>query len=203
MSVENHIHYLVKMLPEQDAAIVLEDARPGWSEYWVPGEKAMKQILIIGVTVGMFLAGCGAETEKADSPGPSKEQRLEKSQPMEKLEKSTQVEKTVETTESADKYAAEDAAKAAAANHEMTLEDLDKMSGDDAILLGTCQMVKYEQENGEAAMKEWSADFVDEVASAASASDVVSVQEAMIKEGYSCTFQEMNQVAVTGTLGEE
>jgi hypothetical protein len=29
------------------------------------------------------------------------------------------------------------------------------------------------------------------------------VQEAMIEEGYSCTFQEMNQVAASGTLGEQ
>ena len=91
----------------------------------------------------------------------------------------------------------------ALANHEMTLEDLNKMSSDNAILLGTCQMVKYEQDNGAAAMKQWTEDFVDEVASAASASDVVSIQEAMIKEGYSCTFQEMNQVTTTGKLGEE
>jgi hypothetical protein len=42
----------------------------------------------------------------------------------------------------------------ALANHEMTLEDLNKMSSDNAILLGTCQMVKYEQENGAAAMKQ-------------------------------------------------
>ena len=77
------------------------------------------------------------------------------------------------------------------------------MSDDNVILLGTCQMVKYQQENGAAAIKRWTNDFVDGVASASSASDVVSIQEAMIKEGYSCTFQEMNQVATTGTLGEE
>jgi hypothetical protein len=34
----------------------------------------------------------------------------------------------------------------------MTLEDLSGMSDDNVILLGTCQMVKYQQENGKAAL---------------------------------------------------
>ena len=98
----------------------------------------MKKNLVIGVTVGMFVAGCGAKTEKADSSGPSKEQRVEKAEPVQKPEKITPpLEKPVEKMETADKYAAEDAAKAAAANHEMTLEDLGKMSDDNVILLGT------------------------------------------------------------------
>jgi hypothetical protein len=90
-----------------------------------------------------------------------------------------------------------------AASHEMTLEDLNKMSDDNVILLGNCQLVKYQLENGKAALDRWTDKFVDEVASASSASEVVSVQEAMIKDGYSCTFQEMNQVAATGTLPEQ
>jgi hypothetical protein len=98
--------------------------------------------------------------------------------------------------------ASADAEKAKAANHEMTLEDLEKMSDENAILLGTCQTAKYQMENGKAAMDRWTEDFVDDVASASSASEVVSVQEAMIKEGYSCTFQEMIQVSTSGTLEE-
>jgi hypothetical protein len=98
--------------------------------------------------------------------------------------------------------ASADAEKAEAANHEMTLEDLEKMSDENAILLGTCQTAKYQMENGKAAMDRWTEDFVDDVASASSASEVVSVQEAMIKESYSCTFQEMIQVSTSGTLEE-
>jgi hypothetical protein len=143
-------------------------------------------VLIIGVTVVMLLTGCGEETEKADSTGPSNKQKVENSAPV------------IE-----DKYTAEDVAKAAAAaNDEVTLEVLDKMSGDYATLLGNCQLIKYQEENDAAAMKQWIDDFVYERASASSR-DVVSVQEAMIKEGYSCTFQEMNQVAASGTLGEQ
>jgi hypothetical protein len=112
----------------------------------------------------------------------------------------SQQERSVYT--SADAAAAEKAA-AEAANHKMTLEDLNNMSDDNAILLGNCQMVKYQMENGKAALDRWMDDFVDQVASASSASEVVSVQEAMIKDGYSCTFQEMNDVAATGTLSEE
>ena len=143
-------------------------------------------MLIIKVTVIMLLAGYGEETEKADSTGPSKEQKVENTAPV------------IE-----DKYTAEDVAKvAAAANDEVTLEVLDKMSGDYATLLGNCQLIKYQQENDAAAMKQWIDDFVHEGASTSS-DDVVWVQQAMIKEGYSCTFQEMNQVAASGTLGEQ
>jgi hypothetical protein len=143
-------------------------------------------VLIIGVTVVMLLTGCGEETEKADSTGPSNKQKVENSAPV------------IE-----DKYTAEDVAKAAAAaNDEVTLEVLDKMSGDYATLLGNCQLIKYQQENDTAAMKQWIDDVAYEEASS-STGDVVSVQEAMIKEGYSCTFQEMNQVAASGTLGEQ
>ncbi|HYZ06313.1 MAG TPA: hypothetical protein VE691_14680 [Rubrobacter sp.] len=149
-------------------------------------EGAIKNVLIIGVTLVMLLAGCSAETEKADSTGPSNKQKVENSAPV------------IE-----DKYTAEDVAKAAAAaNDEVTLEILNKMSGDYATLLGNCQLIKYQEENDAAAMKQWIDDVVYEGAFASSG-DVVSVQEAMIKEGYSCTFQEMNQVAASGTLGEQ
>jgi hypothetical protein len=143
-------------------------------------------VLINGVTVVMLLAGCGEESQKADSTGPTNKQKVENSAPV------------IE-----DKYTAEDVAKAAAAaNNEVTREVLDKMSGDYATLLGNCQLIKYQEENDAAAMKQWIDDFVYEGASTSSR-DVVSVQEAMINEGYSCTFQEMNQVAASGTLGEQ
>jgi hypothetical protein len=146
----------------------------------------MRKVLINGVTVVMLLAGCGEESEKAVSTCPTNKQEVENSAPV------------IE-----DKYTAEDVAKAAAAaNDEVTLEVLDKMSGDYATLLGNCQLIKYQQENDAAAMKQWINDVVNAGASASSR-DVVSVQEAMIKEGYSCTFQKMNQVATSGTLGEQ
>ena len=155
-------------------------------ETMFPEEGAIMKVLIIGVTLVMLLAGCSAETEKADSTGPSNNQKVENSAPV------------IE-----DKYTAEDVAKAAAAaNDEVTLEILNKMSGDYATLLGNCQLIKYQVENDAAAMKQWIDDVVHEGAFASSG-DVVSVQEAMIKEGYSCTFQEMNQVAASGTLGEQ
>jgi len=151
-----------------------------------PEDEALKKVLIVGVILVMLLAGCGAETEKADSTGPSKKQKAENSAPV------------IE-----DKYAAEDVAKAAAAaNDEVTLEVLDKMSGDYATLLGNCQLIKYRQENGAAAMGRWTDDVADERASASSG-DVVWVQEARIKEGYACTLQEMNQVAASGALGKQ
>ena len=146
----------------------------------------VKTLLTIGVALAILLAGCGAETKKADGKGPSEEQQVEKTAPV------------VE-----DKYAAEDVAKAAAAaNDEVTLEVLDKMSGDYATLLGNCQLIKFQQENGAAAMKQWTEDVAEEGASASSG-DVVWVQEKLLEEGYSCTFQEMNQVASTGTLSEQ
>ena len=151
-----------------------------------PEEGAIKNVLIIVMTLVMLLAGCGAETEKADSTGPGKKQKVDNSAPV------------IE-----DKYTAEDVAKAAAAaNDEVTLEVLDKMSGNYATLLGNCQLMKYQQENDAAAMKQWIDNVVGERAPASSG-DVVSLQEAMIKEGYSCTFQEMNQVAASGTLREQ
>jgi nitrous oxide reductase accessory protein NosL len=39
----------------------------------------MKKLLIMGVTVGVLLSGCDdVQTEKTDSPSPSKEQKVEK-----------------------------------------------------------------------------------------------------------------------------
>ena len=148
-------------------------------------EEVMKKVLIVGVILTMLLAGCGAQTERADGTGPNEKQKVENAAPV-----------------SEDNYTAVDVARAAAAvNDEVTLEVLDRMSGDYATLLGNCQLIKYRQENNAAAMEQWTDDLVDEGASASSG-DVVSVQEAMIKEGYSCTFQEMNRVAASGTLKE-
>ena len=146
---------------------------------------AMKKVLIVAAILVMLLAGCGAETEKADGTGASNKQKVENPAPH------------IE-----DKYAAEDVANSAAANDEVTLEVLKKLSGDYATLLGNCQLIKYQRENGAAAMKRWIDDVVEERASVSSGS-VVSVQEAMIKEGYSCTFQEMNRVAASGTLRKQ
>jgi outer membrane murein-binding lipoprotein Lpp len=146
----------------------------------------VKKLLIFGVALVVLLAGCGAETKKADGTDSSEKQQVEKTAPV------------IE-----DMYAAEDVAKAAAAaNAEVTLEVLDKMSGNYATLLGNCQLIKFQQENGAAAMRQWTEDFAEDGASASSG-DVVSVQEKLIKEGYSCTFKEMNQVASTGTLSEQ
>ena len=149
-------------------------------------KEAMKKALIVAAILVMLLAGCGTEAEKADGTGPSNKQKVENPAPV------------IE-----DKYVAEDVAKsAAAANDEVTLEVLKKMSGDYATLLGNCQLIKYQRENGAAAMKRWIDDVVEDGGSASSG-EVVSVQEAMIKEGYSCTFQEMNRVAASGTLREQ
>jgi hypothetical protein len=147
----------------------------------------VKKLLIIGVALAILLAGCGAKTNKADGTDSREKQQVEKTAPV------------IE-----DKYAAKDVAKAAAAaNDEVTLDVLDKMSGNYATLLGNCQLIKFQQANGAAAMRQWTKDVVEEGASASSSGDVISVQEKLIKEGYSCTFREMNQVASTGTLPSE
>ena len=104
----------------------------------------MKKLLIIGVVLVVLLAGCGAETKKADGTGSREKQQVEKIAPVRE-----------------DKYAAEDVAKAAAAaNAEVTLEVLDKMSGNYATLLGNCQLIKFQQENGAAALKQRTEVFV-------------------------------------------
>jgi hypothetical protein len=149
----------------------------------------VKKLLIIGVALAILLAGCGAKTNKADGTDSREKQQVEKTAPV------------IE-----DKYAAKDVAKAAAAaNDEVTLDVLDKMSGNYATLLGNCQLIKFQQANGAAAMKQWTEDVIEEGEEGASASscDAISVQEKLIKEGYSCTFREMNQVASTGTLPSE
>jgi hypothetical protein len=153
----------------------------------IPKKKTMKKVSVIGVSLVMMLASCGAAPEKDDAKDLGEKQKVERSGPVNE-----------------DKYTAEDVTKAAAAaNNEVTLEVLNKMSGDYATLLGNCQLIKYQQENGAAALKHWTDSFVDEVGAVSSGDDTVSVQEAMIEEGYSCTFQEMNQVAISGTLGEQ
>lgn len=179
----------------------------------------MKKILIIGVTLGMLLAGCGAETKKAGSPGPSEKQRAEEagsveksalkpqdeSAPEEKIKPAVKCDPDVpmykQPVECGSSESMQEAADALA-NDEMTLKDVNKLSDDEVISLGSCQLYKYQQMYGEAGMNRWIDDFADDVASASSG-DIVSFQEKMIMEGVTCTFQEMNQVAATGTLGEQ
>lgn len=148
----------------------------------------MWRILGIGLAL-IVLAGCGGPV--ADAP-----ERPEKESAEQTTEEAASPEE-ISTPAPEDKYAAEDAAKAEAASHEMTLEDLEKMNSDNAILLGTCQTFKYQMENGKAAMDRWVDEFVNDVASTSSASEVVSIQEAMIRDGYSCTFQEMIEVSAS------
>lgn len=45
-------------------------------ETMFPEEGAIMKVLIIGVTLVMLLAGCSAETEKADSTGPSNNHKV-------------------------------------------------------------------------------------------------------------------------------
>ena len=93
-----------------------------------------------------------------------------------------------------------DAAKAAAAEQEITLEQLRALDTnkdyDRQIVmgLGACQVAKYKAENGERAWLEWREKFIDEVAESPP-DEVDSIQEEMIKIGYSCTIPE----AMAGT----
>jgi hypothetical protein len=93
-----------------------------------------------------------------------------------------------------------DAAKAAAAEQEFTLEqllalDTNKDYDRQIVMgLGACQVAKYKAENGERAWLEWREKFIDEVAESPP-DEVDSIQEEMIKMGYSCTISE----AMAGT----
>ena len=89
-------------------------------------------------------------------------------------------------------------AVAEAAQEEITLEklrniDTSTVFGEDLVIaLGNCQVNKYVAENGQQVMDQWSEEFADRVASAP-ADDVPSVQEEMIKEGYSRSMVEIQQ----------
>jgi hypothetical protein len=82
-----------------------------------------------------------------------------------------------------------DAAKAAAAEHEMTLADLKKMNDETAIMLGNCQTGKLQRMYGPEGAKKYADDYVDMVVNAKR--DFPSFQEYALKDGVSCTWQEM------------
>ncbi len=119
------------------------------------------------------------------------------------------VEKTVEeTTGLAPGYTAEeqakaDAAKAAAAEEDITLEQLGSIDastsyGEQLVLgLGSCQLIKFRTAVGKKAYNEWQDEFVDEVAE--TTGPVTSIQEEMIMMGYSCSVPE----AMAGMPAEE
>jgi hypothetical protein len=92
-----------------------------------------------------------------------------------------------------------DAAKAAA-EQEITLEQfraLDRSKDYDHQIimgLGACQIAKYRAENGKQAWREWREQFIGEVMESLPG-EVPSIQEEMLKMGYSCTIPE----ALAGT----
>ncbi len=88
-----------------------------------------------------------------------------------------------------------DAAKAAAAEEEITLEQLRTLDGstpyEERLVLGllNCQIEKYIADNGEQAWKEWRNRMIDKLEKTPS-EDIVSFQEELLKMGYSCTVPE-------------
>ena len=88
-----------------------------------------------------------------------------------------------------------DEAKAAAAQEELTLADLEKLDGSTNYEmrlvsgLGNCQVNKYIAENGKAAWDEYFAEYSAQVGKW-KPNEVISLQEVMMRDGYSCTVPE-------------
>lgn len=90
-----------------------------------------------------------------------------------------------------------DAAKATAANEEITLETLNEIDtsttyGEQLVLgLFSCQLEKYAADYGQAAAEEFAVRGIEEaVTTPAEGEEIVSLQEEFIEMGYSCTVPE-------------
>jgi hypothetical protein len=133
----------------------------------------------------IFLAGCGGQ-----EAGQGEETTVEKT-----------VVRTVEVTSeytapSPEEQREADAAKAAAAEEEITLEILNELDTskdyDTAIMMGllNCQLQKYAADHGEAAAEEFALRSMEEAVDAPEGEEIVSLQEEFIGMGYSCTIPE-------------
>lgn len=96
------------------------------------------------------------------------------------------------------------AGEAAPVEKDITLEELEKIDNSTSYGkqlvsgLGNCQLIKYQAENGERAYDQWLGKYMDDLATTP-AGQVVSIQEEMIRMGYSCTESE----AMVGMPAEE
>jgi hypothetical protein len=154
-------------------------------------------LLVLAVVAAIY--GCG----QASSPA----ERQEKEGGVEGDEKedkslSEQKEKKEKVAPGYSKaaQASADAAKAAAAEHEMTPQDLPKMDDTHAAWLLACQMDNYAARHGEKALD----DFIYELYQENNANDKYFLEKAFMREGFSCTWQEINAVAApSGASPEE
>lgn len=137
----------------------------------------MKYAAILLLTASLlFVAGCEKTSSEVEKEQAGKEA------PPAKPEQ----EKADAQTKKAERLAAEP---------EMKPEDLAKMDEGSVLALGNCQLAKYERLYGEQALKEFTDRFVDEVAKAGPNEEITSIQEALMAEGVSCTWHEIQPYA--------
>ena len=73
----------------------------------------------------------------------------------------------------------------------VTLEELRRMGDEEVIALGSCQGTKVIEDLGQEKADEYFAEYADDVADVRDSEEVISVQEHMLKDGYTCTRKEM------------
>jgi hypothetical protein len=142
--------------------------------------KFLKYTAILLAASLLFAVGCG----QADSQSELEEEQATKDVPSPKPDA---------TADAQQEKAAE-----LASEPEMRVEDLAKMDDRSRVLLGNCQLAKYQQMYGKKALDEFSKEFVDETVKQAEENpnaEVMSIQEAFIREGVSCTWHELQSYA--------
>jgi hypothetical protein len=122
---------------------------------------------MVGLMLTLTLAGCGGAADRTPA-----EKKIDKAAMDKEFE-----------------------ARKAAAQKELTLEDMKTLDGSDDYevrLVGgllNCQAQKFVDANGRAAWNEFSNEYIDRVAEQ-EVNEVVSMQETLMHEGYSCTVPE-------------
>jgi hypothetical protein len=140
------------------------------------------------------LYGCG----QASSPPERQEKQggVEEAAPEEEVENEQKEEKEkVAPGYTPEEQAKADAAKAAAAKHEITPEDLPKMDAQSEAWFLACQMFKYQQRYGVKALD----DLLDKTYQKNSGDDKFFLEKAFMREGISCTWQETMAVGASGS----
>jgi hypothetical protein len=68
----------------------------------------------------------------------------------------------------------------------VTQEDLDRMSQENVLAMGNCQLRKLQEAEGQEGVERFTEEMVDDVAEAPSSEEVVPVQVELSEMGYNC-----------------
>jgi hypothetical protein len=133
----------------------------------------------VGQTPGLTLIGCGLLVVSVVLFGCG-----QASSPVEKHEKRGGVEQVAEQEPSAPD----------------TPQEIKALSDSETVALGECQLHKMVEDRGQKATEAWVDEKVQEIADAPKDAEVTSIQVELLAEGYTCTPEEVQEMAASQSV---